>query len=79
MYDACALGYLVTLLSVSNRRSRIFSRSRAARSREARVEESRQKHQNAPGGLGGELPCGREREKKQPTTTWEKFIKMTAE
>lgn len=38
MYDACPLGYLVTLLSISDRRSRIVSRARAARSREARVE-----------------------------------------
>lgn len=38
MYDACSFGYLVTLLSISNRRSRIFSEGRAARSREARVE-----------------------------------------
>lgn len=38
MYDACSIGYLVTLLSISNRRSRIFSEGRAARSRGARVE-----------------------------------------
>lgn len=37
-HDACSLGYLVTLLSISNRSSGIVVRSRAARSREARVE-----------------------------------------
>lgn len=41
-YDACSLGYLVTLLSISNRSWGIFSRGRAARSREARVEPKSQ-------------------------------------
>lgn len=54
MYDACALGYLVTLFSISNRRSRASCRDRAARSREARVEPRvKAEASNAP-GLGGE-------------------------
>lgn len=87
MYDACALGYLVTLFSISNRRSRVSCRDRASRSREARVEPRvKAEASNAP-GLGGQLPA----EiililiittiliMVITTTTWEKSSKMAEE
>lgn len=45
---------LVTLLSISNRRSRILCRGRAARSRGSSCGVGESKHPNAPGGPGGE-------------------------